>query len=158
PQIAAFSGDHRFDDRLPDLSPDAVAARVGMLRDADAALSQVDIDALDGEDGVDHATLSSVVGRLLFELTEVREHEWNPLRHNPGAVLYGLIARPFAPPEERLRSIAGRLSAIPDALATARAVLVDCPAVHLETAVGQFAGAAALIRDELPGLVADVPG
>ena len=47
-------------------------------------------------------------------------------------------------------SLAGRLAAVPDALATARAMLRDMPRIHAETAVGQFAGTAALIRDELP--------
>jgi uncharacterized protein (DUF885 family) len=158
PRMAAVAGDHRFDDRLPDFSPASVAEDVAMLRDATAALSQVDIDALDRNDAVDHAILSSVVERLLFERTEVRDHEWNPLTHNPGALLYGLIARPFAPVEERLRSLTGRLLAIPDALTTARTVLGDCPLVHLETAVGQFTGTAGLIRDEVPRLVEQAPG
>ena len=62
------------------------------------------------------------------QLTEVREHEWNPLAHNPGALLHALLARPFAPADERLEALAGRLAAIPDALATARAVLRRLPA------------------------------
>src|SRR6266542_4093509 len=123
PGIAAFAGDHRFDDRLPDLSADGVARDVAMLRDAANALSQVDIEALDRQEAVDHSALMSLVDRAYFELTEVRGHEWNPLEHNPGGLLYGLIARPFAPAEQRLQSLAGRLSAIPDALATARSLL-----------------------------------
>ena len=54
-----------------------------MLRDAADALSEVDPDALDAEEQVDHALLSSLVERELFELTEMREHEWNPLRAQP---------------------------------------------------------------------------
>jgi uncharacterized protein (DUF885 family) len=105
------------------------------------------------------------VDRMLFERTEVREHTWNPLAHNPGALLNGLIARPFAPAEQRLLSVAARLAALPDALATAREVLEDCPRIHVETAVGQFAGTARLVRedlapllDEVPALAADVRG
>jgi hypothetical protein len=157
PPLAAAAGDHRFDDRLPDFSPDAVAGDVDMLRDAANALSQVDIDALDAQDRVDHASLLALVERALFELTEVREHEWNPLEHNPGNLLYGMIHRRYAPAEQRLTSMAVRLSTIPDALATAREVLTDCPRVHLETAIGQFTGTAALIRDELPVLADQVP-
>jgi hypothetical protein len=157
PGLAGNAGDHRFDDRLPDLSADGIARDVALLRDASAALSQVDSDELAPEDRVDHAVLLALVERILFEHTEVREHEWNPLEHNPGPLLYALIARPFAPAAQRLQSLAARLAAIPDALATARNVLGDCPRIHLETAVGQFAGTASLIRDEIPGLVAQVP-
>ncbi|WP_045747680.1 DUF885 domain-containing protein [Actinoplanes rectilineatus] len=158
PATAASAGDHRFDGRLPDLAAEPVAARVAMLRDAGDALSGVDPDGLGPEDQVDHAILTAQVERSLFELTDVREHEWNPLEHNPGPLLHSLIARPFAPPAARLESLAGRLAAIPDALATARAVLHDVPRIHAETAVGQFAGTAALIRDQVPALLAQEPG
>ncbi|WP_250028466.1 DUF885 domain-containing protein [Paractinoplanes maris] len=157
PGLATYTGDHRFDDRLPDLSPAAAQARLAMLRDATDALSGVDTDALAPEEQVDHAMLSAIAERGLFELSDVREHEWNPLEHNPGPLLHALISRQFAPAEERLSSLAGRLAAIPDALATARAVLRDVPRIHAETAIGQFAGTAALIRDELPALVAQEP-
>ncbi|MET0415532.1 MAG: DUF885 domain-containing protein [Actinoplanes sp.] len=158
PGLASFAGDHRFDDRMPDLSPGAVANRASMLRDAADALAGIDPDAFGPEDQVDHAILSAIVERRLFELTTVREYEWNPLGHNPGPLLHALIARPFAPAEERLASLGGRLAAIPDALATARAVLRDVPRIHAETAIGQFAGAAALVRNEVPALLAEAPG
>ncbi|RSM52078.1 DUF885 domain-containing protein [Actinoplanes sp. ATCC 53533] len=158
PALASYAGDHRFDDRLPDLSPGAVADRVTMLRDAADALSGIDPDDFDDQDKVDHAILTAVVERGMFELGDVREHEWNPLSHNPGPLLHTLLSRPFAPAEERLSSLGGRLAAVPDALATARAVLRDVPRLHAEIAVGQFAGAAALIRDQVPGLLAEAPG
>ena len=157
PAIASSAGDHRFDDRLPDYSPGSVAAEVAMLRDAAGALAQVDADALDRQDQVDHAILSARVDRLLFERTDLRDYEWDPLRHNPGPLLHDLIARPFAPVPERLASLAGRLAAVPDALATARGTLRDMPRIHAETAAGQFDGTAALVRDELPALLAEAP-
>ena len=158
PETASSAGDHRFDGRLPDYSADAVASTVTMLREAAGALSQVDDETLDPQDRVDLQLLMSRVDRQLFELTEVREHEWNPLAYNPGGLLYGLIARPFAPAAERLVSLTQRLGAIPDSLATARARLTDCPRIHLETALGQFAGTAALIRDEVPALLSGSSG
>ena len=158
PALASYAGDHRFDDRLPDLSPGAVADRVTMLRDAADALAGAEPDESETSAHVDHAILTALVERGLFELTDIREHEWNPLEHNPGPLLHALLSRPFAPAAERLTSLGGRLAAIPDALATARAVLRDVPRIHAETAVGQFAGAAALIRVELPTLLAQEPG
>ncbi|UQU64017.1 DUF885 domain-containing protein [Couchioplanes caeruleus] len=158
PSLASYAGDHRYDDRLPDRSPGAVAERVTMLRDAADALAGIDPDAFGEQDQVDHAILSAVVERGLFELADVREHEWNPLAHNPAPLLHALLARPFAPAEERLTSLGGRLAAVPDALATARAVLRDVPRLHAEIAVGQFAGAASLIRNQVPGLLAEAPG
>src|SRR5689334_12905 len=91
PALAGSVGDHRFDDRLPDLSADAVAERVAMLRAASGALSGVDTDDLDPAERVDHDQLLALVERQLFALDEIREHEWNPLVHNPGSLLYALI-------------------------------------------------------------------
>ncbi len=157
PALAGGVGDHRFDDRLPDLSTDAVGERVSMLRAASGELSGVDTDALDLAERVDQEQLLALVERSLFGLTEIREHEWNPLAHNPGSLLYALLARPFAPVPQRLETLAARLRAVPDALATARAVLGDCPRIHLETAVGQFRGAAAVVRSQLPPLLVQAP-
>ncbi|MGN9890066.1 DUF885 domain-containing protein [Micromonospora sp. L31] len=157
PGLATSAGDHRYDDRLPDLSPEAVKADQAMLREAADALSELDPDALDVEEQVDHALLSALVDRELFELGEIRGYEWDPLRHNPGPLLHAVLARPYAPVEERLTHLVGRLSAVPDALATARATLRDMPRIHAETAVGQFTGTAALIRDEVPLLLAQAP-
>src|SRR4051794_1961142 len=121
PAMASFAGDHRFDDRLPDLSETGVARDAAMLRDASDTLAQVDESVLDQAERVDHAVLTSLVERALFELTEIREHEWNPLEHNPGGLLYPLLTRASRPAPERLAALAARLSAIPDALSTARA-------------------------------------
>jgi len=158
PVTAYYVGDHRIDDRLPDLSADAVRAHTAMLREASHALAEIDDDELGAQDRVDHALLLQEVDGRVFALEELREHEWNPLVHNPGPLLYGLLERPFAPPAERLELLTARLSALPDALATARAVLGECPRVHVETAIGQFGGVAALIREQAPALAAQVPG
>src|SRR5262245_25594990 len=158
PGLASSCGDHRYDEELPDYSADGVAARVAMLRDASGALSGVDTDDLDVAERVDHEELLALTERALFALTEIREFEWNPLVHNPGMLLHALVARPFAPPAQRLTALGGRLAAIPDALATARSVLGDCPRIHLETAAIQFRGTAAFVRDEVPALAAQSPG
>jgi uncharacterized protein (DUF885 family) len=158
PELARDVGDHRVDDRLPDWSPSAVRTRVASLRQAGDVLAEMDPDLLDPEDAVDLELLSAAVDSRLFALTELREHEWNPLVHNPGFLLHGLLARQTAPVEERLTALAARLAALPDALATADRVLTDCPAVHVETALSQWDGTARLIRDEIPALAARVPG
>jgi uncharacterized protein (DUF885 family) len=157
PALASAAGDHRYDGRLPDLSEDGVASHVALLRDAASALSGVDTDNLDDAEKVDHEQLLSLVERSLFDLTEVREYQWNPLAHNPGELLHALVARPFAPAVERLESVASRLAAIPDALYSARDTLLDCPRIHLETAAGQFRGTASFVRSEVPVLLAEVP-
>jgi uncharacterized protein (DUF885 family) len=149
PDTATELGDHRFDDLLPDRSQSALDdERRGLAKFADR-LAAIDQAGLDAELRVDAAVLGNDVARRLFELTELREHTWNPLLANPGQAIYMLLARDYAPLPDRLRALAGRLAAVPDSLAAARATLGQLPKVHLETAIGQFGGTIGLVTEEV---------
>ena len=163
PEDASSLGDHRFDDRLTDRSPaaldDDLSWTTGRLTD----LAAVDLDALPVADRVDAQILTGQLEARQFDLEVLRDHEWDPLVANPGTAIYTLLARDFAPLGDRLRSTTGRLLAVPPALDTARRTLATMPRVHVETAIGQFAGTRTLLATELeraltqePSLRADV--
>jgi uncharacterized protein (DUF885 family) len=149
PVAATGLGDHRFDDRLEDRSPDGIAAEVAWLRVRLAALAAVDVGELDVPDQVDRDILTGRLAARAFDLSELREHEWNPLHANPGNALHLLLARDYAPLAERVASLRGRLAAVPQALAQARANLRDMPEVHVETAIGQFVGTRTLLATDV---------
>jgi uncharacterized protein (DUF885 family) len=149
PDTATELGDHRFDGLLPDRGAAALDAERRGLDDLAARLAAVDLAGLGAELHADAAILGNDLARRLFELEELREHEWNPLLANPGQAVYTLLARDYAPLPDRLAALAGRLAAIPDSLAAARASLGQLPKVHLETAVGQFAGTISLVTEEV---------
>jgi uncharacterized protein (DUF885 family) len=149
PDIATELGDHRFDDQLPDRGAAALDAERRGLDEFAARLTAIDHGGLDRESRVDAAVLGNDVARRLFEIEELREHTWNPLLANPGQALYMLLARDYAPLPDRLRSLAGRLAAVPDSLAAARAALGQMPKVHLETAIAQFGGTIGLVTEEV---------
>jgi len=149
PGTATELGDHRFDALLPDWSQEALADERRGLDGYAARLTDLDLMALAPELRVDAALMADGVARRLFEIEELREHTWNPLLANPGQSIYTLLARDFAPLPERLHSLAGRLAAVPDSLAAARASLQQLPKVHLETAIAQFGGTIGLLAEEL---------
>jgi uncharacterized protein (DUF885 family) len=149
PDIATDLGDHRFDDRLPDRRQTALDDERRGLDEFAARLTAVDHAGLDQELRVDAAVLGNDVARRLFEIEELREHTWNPLLANPGQAVYTLLARDYAPLPDRLRSLAGRLAAVPESLAAARATLGRMPKVHLETAISQFDGTIGLVTEEV---------
>ena len=149
PNAATGLGDHRFDDRLPDLSGAALAAERRAVEGFAARLATLDTAGLTPESRVDAAMLSDSIARRVFELDDLREHTWNPLLANPGAAIYDLLARDFAPLPDRLASVAGRLAEIPAALEGARGSLGAMPKVHIETAITQFTGTIKLVTDEI---------
>jgi uncharacterized protein (DUF885 family) len=149
PDTATRLGDHRFDDRLPEDYPPARTAERQALDGFAVRLSALDTAALPPELAVDAVMLAEGIARRIFEIDELREHTWNPLRANPGQAVYLLLARDFAPLPERLAALAGRLAQIPETLALARAQLESMPTVHLETAIGQFDGTIKLVTSEV---------
>jgi uncharacterized protein (DUF885 family) len=157
PETATALGDHRFDDRLGDLSAAGVAGRAAMLHEAVGALDDVDDTLLPAADRVDLEILRTAVARDLWSLEELREHERNPLLHLPGEALYPLVVRETAEPAVRLQALASRLAEVPRVLATARATLRDMPRVHVETAVVQTRGAAELLGGDLETLLSRAP-
>jgi uncharacterized protein (DUF885 family) len=157
PELATDLGDHRFDHQLADNSPTGLERERRMLVARLAQLDAVPTAALSLGRTVAAAILRNRLAGRHFALTELREHTWNPLFANPGGALYPLLTRDYAPAAERLRAVAGRLAAVPEHLAAARAQMTTMPRVHVETALVQFAGTAALIIDEVDALLAAEP-
>ena len=71
--------------------------------------------------------------------------------------LYLLIARDFAPPEQRIPNLRHRLEGIPRVIAQAKANLQHPPRVHTETAIEQTQGAINLVREGLAPLLDRAP-
>jgi uncharacterized protein (DUF885 family) len=157
PELATALGDHRFDDRLSAVGPqarhDEQRAVAGHLR----ALDAVDEGELSRTNRVDARILRARLEERLFELEDLREYEWDPLVGNPGEAIYPLLAREHAPLPERLRAVAHRLAAVPQVLAAVRRDVGEMPRVHVETAIGQFGGAIGLIADEVDVALEAVP-
>jgi uncharacterized protein (DUF885 family) len=157
PVLATSLGDHRYDDRLDDLRPDAVDGEIAALRGWLRRLEALPLGGLPVAHRVDADVLRVRLEERLFELADSSDQLWNPLVANPGTALYLLLAREFAPLPERLRSVAGRLAQVPEQLRAAREYLRDMPRVHVETAIDQFAGTLGLIDEEIPRHLAGAP-
>jgi uncharacterized protein (DUF885 family) len=157
PDFATTLGDHRFDDRLPDLSPAAAEEEVRWVASCLSALDTLDEAGMATDERVDAAILRNRLEANAFALTEQRDHEWDPLVANPGTAIYTLLLRDFAPLGDRLRSAAARLRAVPASLETARRTLRDMPRVHVETAIGQFIGTRTMLATELEGALVREP-
>src|SRR5438034_1409955 len=138
PVAATAVGIHDYDRLLPDDSPEGIQARVSWLRDFERRLRTGGArDALTPAQRVDLAFLESRVWALRTKLEDLRVHALNPVRYPERALrgVYLLLARPFAPFEERKEAILDRLVAIPDYLERSLPNLLPVPEVVVRTAL-----------------------
>jgi hypothetical protein len=157
PEEATYLGDHRYDDRL---SQAGAGAREDERRAASGFLEQLgalDMDRLSPTNAIDADLLADSLRHRLFELERLRPHEWDPLVGNPADAIYPLLARAFAPAEDRLRSVARRLAGVPSFLEAVRADLGSMPRVHVETAIAQFRGTIELSTTEVDRVLEAAP-
>jgi uncharacterized protein (DUF885 family) len=157
PETATRLGEHRNDARLNDYSAQGVDRDLAAAKAGLAELSSIDPKKLSAEDSVDYRILKNRLESQAYELETLRGWQWNPLQYNVGSAIYALISREFAPPEDRLRSVIGRLNGVPAVVAAAKANLKNPPKVHTETAIQQNKGTTRLVKEQLEPLVKQVP-
>ncbi len=149
PTAATAIGDHRYDDRWPDVTEAGRQARLAFVDRWLAELGGPTSQELTAAGAIDRDLLVMELEAERFAETELRDETWDPLQwvYLLGDGIFLLIARDFAPLAERLTSVAGRLEGV-------RAVL-DGAAVALEgpgdgRPVGRFQTEKAL--EQLPGI------
>jgi uncharacterized protein (DUF885 family) len=126
PVAATGAGIHDYDDRFPDDTPDGLRERAAWLRDLEQRLvASVPWDELPTQARVDFALLRSRLAIRRAEIEEMRLHAKDPSRplHTALNGVYLLLARPFAPLEDRKELLLARLMAIPDYLEAALAAI-----------------------------------
>src|SRR3954452_465828 len=129
PVNATFTGVHDYDDRLPDWSPDGLAAAASEMRSLRASMARADASAgaLRETAARDEALAASFLDVQIAEIESGHFHGSNP-SIAIGEAAFGiisLITRPFAPAAQRVGTVVGRLEAIPEFLDGARRSLTN---------------------------------
>jgi len=161
PVEATRVGLHDYDDRLPDDSPEGFQERATWLRDIEQRLmASVPWQELPPEHRVDYALLRSRIATLRASLEDMHAPARDPVRYAETALhsVYLLLARPFAPIEERKEHVLERLMAIPAYLESAVRNLKDVPALHLEVVAEINASGHAYVEDIVRTLSRRFPG
>src|SRR6267143_2104267 len=159
PEDATELGDHRFDGQLTNYSPEARAKELATLKEVRNKLSAIDGSQLTGANNIDFRILKENIDYQIFQAEELKQAEWNPLVYMQSLAnsLYLLVARDFAPPEQRIPNLRRRMEAIPRVVAQAKANLQHPPSIYTETAVEQTQGAINLVREGLAPVLGRTP-
>jgi uncharacterized protein (DUF885 family) len=150
PVEATLIGDHSADDQLDQVDAKARNKNGALYRKYVAALEQIEFDSLSRANQVDAEMLRAKLQSSLWSLETLQQWAWDPLVyvHLSGSSIYGLVARDFAPIDERLAKAASRLAQLPRFFEQARASIDPerVPKIHAETAVQQNPGLLSIIE------------
>jgi uncharacterized protein (DUF885 family) len=119
PIEATYHGIHQHDHRLPDGSLAAAEEHRELLR-------RFDVELATREDGLDLDLARYYTALTRFRLDDMRL--WARMPEAPdqiGTGIFLLFARDFAPLEERLEAIAGRLEGVPSYLEASREQVIE---------------------------------
>src|ERR1043166_6748105 len=79
PEQATELGDHRFDGKLTDYSPEAHAKDLATQKEFRDKLDAIDGSQLTGANSIDFRILKENIDYEIFRAEELKELEWNPL-------------------------------------------------------------------------------
>jgi len=153
PVSATFLGDHRFDSELDHVNEAVRDKERLFLEEILEDLGSIDRGQLSRANQVDALLLENQLREILWRLQVLQEWAWNPTRYTglSGGALYGLLARDYAPMEERLVHVTARLEQFPRLFEEIRATLVPerVPQIHAETAVNQNRGVLSILDNQV---------
>jgi uncharacterized protein (DUF885 family) len=157
PTSATAIGDHRYDDRWPDVSESGRSTRLAFLDHWTVSFTGLDPANLTPDEAIDRDLLLLELDSQRFDELTLQDDRWDPLSwvYLIGDGLFSLLSRGFAPLPDRLASVAGRLEGLPELLDGARTSLVGASdgrpvgRFQTETALQRLAGIDALIDEAL---------
>ena len=152
PLSATRLGDHRFDDRLDDLSAEARAAVVERDRRALANLPKhVDRGGLSADGKVDFDVLSDHLARAVWLAEAFRPFEDDPRIYGDYLTegVYLLLTQSSLPKAKNLENALARMAKVPEMAEVARRTIKAPPRVKVETAIRQAKGAVSFYKDDV---------
>jgi uncharacterized protein (DUF885 family) len=163
PTSGTAAGFHQYDTHLEDYSRASLDQQIALLKKfkveftSRVSTGQTGLKAGD-EAWVDlNLVLGDIHSRLL-ELENIRQWEKNPDVYSSGITnsIFVIMARTFAPPEERLRSVIAREKQVPAVFRAARQNLKNPPPIYVDVALEQIPGIISFFEKDVPEAFKDV--
>jgi uncharacterized protein (DUF885 family) len=161
PVAATQLGDHRFDHLLADYSKTALQRQVREIKDAVNAFSSFNAKDFDADAKIDQRLMVQVAKSALRQLEKFQDHLRNPGTYCDECMggVFLLLVKEFAPLEQRLEKVLGRLRAIPRVLTQGKENIIpqDVPPVWNEVALESSQQGLALFTVLIPALAQQTP-
>jgi uncharacterized protein (DUF885 family) len=152
PERATHLGDHRFDERVDDLSANGIGHVIANAKKWLAAFGADAPKSLSPANEADREWLIARTDGELLWSEQVRSYQRDPGMYLPTSAINGLIKREFAPAETRMRSVTAREIAALGNLDAARINLRPAmtPRIAIDIALQQMPATIAFFKDDVP--------
>ncbi|HVJ79641.1 MAG TPA: DUF885 domain-containing protein [Planctomycetia bacterium] len=160
PYDATRLGDHRFSNRLDDLSPPALAANTERWKKTLAELpKEVEYGKLSRGAQIDFEIFRDELKRRLWIEENEKPYEVNPLLYNEliSDSVYLLLTQSSLPMATNVQNARQRMDYIPGVVDAAKKNLKNPPKIYVETAIKRNRGAIAFYSHDIFLLAKETP-
>lgn len=152
PLTATRLGEHRFDDRLEDLSAEARSARLERDRSVLAELPRrIDYQKLSRDGQIDFEILRDDLKRSIWLRENFKPFEEDPRVYGDYLTesIYLLLTQSSLPRERNVANALKRMEWVPRVVEVARRTITQPPRVKVETAIRQTEGAIGFYEEDV---------
>jgi uncharacterized protein (DUF885 family) len=160
PSQGTASGFHQYDNQLEDYSRRGIEQQIAVLKKFRAVFSkgytQLGGDSVSAM--IDHTLVLDDINARLLSLEQIRPWEKNPDVYSSGITnsIFVIMARTFAPADQRLKSVIAREKQAPALFVAARQNLKNPPPIYVDVALEQIPGLISFFQKDVPDAFKDV--
>jgi uncharacterized protein (DUF885 family) len=158
PSQGTAAGFHQYDSQLEDYSKASLDQQITTLKNFQKVIAKIDPLQLSAPTRVDLTLVLSDINARLLSLENIRPWEKNPDIYSSGITnsIFVIMARTFAPPAERLKSVIAREKQVPAVFQAARQNLKNPPPIYVDVALEQIPGLIGFFQKDVPAAFKDV--
>ena len=158
PSQGTAAGFHQYDSQLEDYSQASIDQQVTTLKNFQKVIAKIDPLQLSAPTRVDLTLVLDDINARLLSLENIRSWEKNPDIYSSGITnaIFVIMARTFAPPADRLKSVIAREKQVPAVFQAARQNLKNPPPIYVDVALEQIPGLIGFFQKDVPAAFKDV--
>ncbi|MGZ4866601.1 MAG: DUF885 domain-containing protein [Candidatus Angelobacter sp.] len=158
PSQGTAAGFHQYDIQLEEYSRASLDQQITTLKNFQKVIAKIDPLQLSAPTRVDHTLVLNDINARLLTLENIRPWEKNPDLYSSGITnsIFVIMARTFAPPADRLKSVIAREKQVPAVFQAARQNLKNPPPIYVDVALEQIPGIISFFQKDVPEAFKDV--
>ena len=149
PIWALYSGFHKYDAELTVPNASSRSKSLSFVKAQRLKLLSFNTDALKPNQLIDYRLIENLLNSIEWDINRGKSWQWNPAQYNVAGGFAQLTNEDFAPLDERLRSVLGRMASVPAFYKAAEANIENPTLEHTQLAIQQNKGAFSVFSDDL---------